>query len=413
MNFFKNNKNYVLIALTSLFVIFSTLIFIQIIYNASSLLSSINSIIYSFIDLLSPFIIGFSIAFILNSPARKLNNLLLKYNIFPKKRCKIFSLLITYILFFGFFIFIIRLIIPTIMVSVYQLAIDIYDFILVIQGTLQKTINTNNTPVITDFIEKFNLYTNSNFDINGIFNSILKPLLNWIYNLPELMSQLLTSIVTIISVVFDSILAIMISFYFLMDKDIFINFGRKTTRVLFSKNASNRILYISSVTNSIFQKFLIGKALDSLIIGFLFFIALYIFNIPYSLLFSFIIGITNMIPYFGPFIGAIPVVGLLLIIDVKLAFIALIIILVLQQFDGIYLGPKILGESTGVRPIGIIFAVTIGGRLFGALGMLLGVPIFAVLSYFFNEFIENKSKQKLLLEDKKEYYTNKVKNGEL
>ncbi len=405
MNFLKKNKNYVLIALTSLFVIYSTLIFIEILNNGETLLLNIKQIFNNFVDLLGPFILGFSIAFILNSPSKKLNQFFIKYNIFSKNICKFLSLFITYIIFFGSFTLIVRLIIPAILLNIYQLGVDLYEYIIYIQENLQKTVNSNNdNDFIIQVITFLNKYTNNMFDVNTIFTSIVRPIINWVSNIPELISQLLTSLVSIISIVFDSILAIMISFYFLMDRELFIKFGYKTTYALFKKNTGERIIYVASVTNSIFQKFLIGKALDSLIIGFLFFIITTLLNIPYALLFSLIIGITNMIPYFGPFIGAVPVVGLLVIIDIKLALIALVIILILQQFDGVYLGPKILGESTGVRPIGIIFAVSIGGSLFGAIGMLLGVPIFATLSFFFNEYIDNKNNMKEIESDEQEYY---------
>lgn len=115
-----------------------------------------------------------------------------------------------------------------------------------------------------------------------------------------------------------------------------------------------------------------------------------ILKLPYALIISVIVGVTNMIPYFGPFIGAVPGILLLLFVSFKYALIFTVLIIVLQQFDGLYLGPKILGESTGLRPLWIIFAITVGGSMAGVLGMFLGVPTLAVIAYILNYFIEKR-----------------------
>ena len=146
--------------------------------------------------------------------------------------------------------------------------------------------------------------------------------------------------------------------------------------------------------NHIFNGFLVGKMIDSLIIGILCLIIMSILRLPYALLMSVIVGITNMIPYFGPFIGAIPGVVMFLFIDPKLSLIFAIMILALQQFDGLYLGPKILGDLTGIKPLWVIFGVTVGGALFGVMGMFLGVPTVAVLSYLFGLILDKKLKGK-------------------
>ncbi len=404
MKFFEENKKYVSIALLSLFVIISTLIFIEILNNGEAFVYNIKNILNTIFGILSPFLIGFFIAFMLNAPSSFILKILSRYNIFAKKRNLLASLLITYTIFFGTFVVIFRLILPAIALSVYELGTDMYEYATIVQQDLQKTIYSDENNILNIAISYINENTDYSIDVNSIFSGIVGPILSWAQSLPNIITQVITSIFSFIGIVFNSILAIIISFYLLMDKQRFIDYGKKITNSLFTEQRSERILYVSSVTNSIFQKFLIGKALDSLIIGALFFITTQIFVVPYSLLFSIIIGITNMIPYFGPFIGAVPVIALLLIIDFKIAIITLVIIFILQQFDAIYLGPKILGDSTGIRPIGIVFAVSIGGSLFGSLGMLLGVPVFATFSFFFNEFIEKKYNKKYNL-DEKEYYS--------
>ena len=119
-----------------------------------------------------------------------------------------------------------------------------------------------------------------------------------------------------------------------------------------------------------------------------------ILNLPYSVLVSVIVGVTNMIPYFGPYIGAIPGVILLTVLRLKYGILFLVMIICLQQFDGLILGPRLLGDSTGLRPILILFAITIGGAYMGIIGMFLGVPVIAVLQYLLTLLIDKKLKQK-------------------
>ena len=147
-----------------------------------------------------------------------------------------------------------------------------------------------------------------------------------------------------------------------------------------------------------FNGFLFGKSVDSLIIGILSLIAMSIIGLPYGLLLSVIVGVTNMIPYFGPIMGAIPGVIIYLVIEPKYAIIYVIMILILQQFDGLYLGPKILGDLTGIKPLWVIFGITVGGAYFGVLGMFLGVPVVAVIMHIISVIMETKMKKKMIKE---------------
>ena len=154
--------------------------------------------------------------------------------------------------------------------------------------------------------------------------------------------------------------------------------------------------------NHIFNGFLFGKVIDSLIIGLLCLIAMTILRLPFALLLSVIVCITNLIPYFGPIFGAIPGVLIYLFMDPKLSLVFAIMILILQQFDGLYLGPKILGDLTGIKPLWVIFGITVGGAYFGVIGMFLGVPTVAVFMYLVDLFMEKKlQKKKLQLSDPK------------
>ena len=210
----------------------------------------------------------------------------------------------------------------------------------------------------------------------------------------SVLPKLYSTSVSIISGIVNTLIAIMVSVYMLLDKPKLINNIKRAIYAVFPEAKADRILIVSSECNKIFGNFIIGKMIDSIIIGFLCWVIMMIIGIPYALVISVIVGITNMIPYFGPFIGAIPGILLLLIVDFTYAVIFAVIIVVLQQFDGLYLGPKILGESTGLRPIWIIFAITVGGSVAGVAGMFLGVPVTAVIAYLLSTAMEKKLKNR-------------------
>ena len=155
---------------------------------------------------------------------------------------------------------------------------------------------------------------------------------------------------------------------------------------------------ILSECNRLFSSFVVGKFIDSSIIGVLCFILMTILRLPDGLLISVIVGVTNMIPYFGPFIGAIPGILILLFVKPVKALIFAIMVLCLQQFDGLILGPKILGDSTGMKPLWIIFAITVGGSMFGVIGMFLGVPVVAIINYLFDLYLQYRLKKKNISE---------------
>ena len=166
---------------------------------------------------------------------------------------------------------------------------------------------------------------------------------------------------------------------------------------MLSKKLANNLIQFCKEANYTFEKFFVGKIIDSTIIGIIFFVGAKLLKAPFAMLLSIIIGVTNMIPFFGPFIGAIPVIFITLMFDItnplKAVWMA-IFILLLQQFDGNILGPKILGDSIGIKPVGIIFSIIVGGAIFGPAGMFFGVPIFAVIFSVFNRFIDKKYSRK-------------------
>lgn len=203
--------------------------------------------------------------------------------------------------------------------------------------------------------------------------------------------------------VINIFVAIVVSIYFLGAKERFFAQTKKMLYAHIKKEKVDRLIGLTALTNDTFSNFISGKLIDSLIIGILAFIGLSVFRFPYALLLAVIIGITNVIPFFGPFLGAIPSFIIILIVDPTKAFWFLLFILVLQQLDGNVIGPKILGYSIGISAIWIVFSIVVGNKLLGFVGMVIGVPAFAVFYTLFKSWSERKLKEKGLPTDTADY----------
>ena len=210
------------------------------------------------------------------------------------------------------------------------------------------------------------------------------------------------SVFNTLKVLLNIIIGVLVSIYLMASKEKFAGQSKKSIYALFRQETANNILNTFRFTHKTFIGFIGGKIVDSLIIGVLCFIGTSILKTPYAALVSLIVGATNVIPYFGPFIGAIPSVLLVFVVDplhpLNAIYLALFI-LALQQFDGNILGPKILGEYTGLSSFWVIFAITVFGGLWGVVGMIVGVPLFAVVYAGIKTFIYGKLQKKQMPED--------------
>ena len=228
-------------------------------------------------------------------------------------------------------------------------------------------------------------------DFNMINERIETALPNIFNYLTGIMSNLIPVIfstgMAIVKGIISFIISIMVSVYMISDhKNLFYQ-GKRLIYAILPYKPANTLRNVLRESGRIFTSFIFGKALDSLIIGIICFIAMVIFRFPYAVLISVVVGITNMIPYFGPYIGGAVGFLFILIVSPFKALLFALLILVIQQFDGLYLGPKILGDKTGLKPLWVIFSITVGGSLFGVLGMFLGVPCVAVLGYILNQVV--------------------------
>lgn len=346
-------------------------------------LSSIVQAIRNFLSIISTFIAGFFIAFILNPLVKWLERVLFT-KIIPVKRARnrmTYSIVITYIIIVGLIVLGVSYIIP-------QLATSVSDLV-----KRQEYLYRDALEFLNSLEERF-----PQIDFAYIekkLESMWPQLVNYGTNLVmDVFPRLLSLGISIARVTINVLLSIAISIYMLFDKR---GLAKMSVRFVYTLLPAKKAFPLTETLRecgSIFTNFLVGKTIDSTIIGIICFVAMSIVGLPFAMLVSVIVGITNMIPYFGPFIGAIPGILLFLFLNPMDAVIFTIMIFIIQQFDGWVLGPLILGEKTGMGPLWIIFAITVGGAYWGVLGMFLGVPVIAVIAYLMNRLIDEKLKKK-------------------
>lgn len=265
---------------------------------------------------------------------------------------------------------------------------------------------------LNDLVVEINEMTTGRTTTSAFLKTALnegsKMLETWLRNdlLPktnELMSNLTVGVINIVSGIFDFLIGIIVSVYILFSKEKFVSQCKKSVYALFAPEHANMVLHFTVKSNEIFGGFILGKLIDSAIIGVLCFFGMSILKMPYTVLISVIVGVTNVIPFFGPYIGAIPSTILIMLQNPMQGLYFILFILVLQQFDGNILGPKILGNSTGLSAFWVIVAILLGGGLFGFVGMVMGVPTFAVIYYVVDLFINSKLEKKNLPSDTQSY----------
>lgn len=244
--------------------------------------------------------------------------------------------------------------------------------------------------------------------IGNAISSLTVELENWakIEILPlvqQYITQITSGVLSIVKTVLNFLIGIIAMVYVMSIKETLVGQCKKIIYAIFPAKKGNVIVDTVRKSNKIFGGFVIGKIIDSAIIGVIAYIGCLIMRTPSALLVAFIIGVTNVIPFFGPFIGAIPTIALVLIQSPVHALYLAIFILVLQQVDGNIIGPKILGDSTGLSAFWVLTSILIAGGLFGFLGMLLGVPVFAVIYYILQKILKYRMKTRKLSYNTEEY----------
>lgn len=346
--------------------------------------SPVFSFLKRVVKILTPFFIGFAIAFILMPLCNIIETRWLGGLSWKKKTKRTIAVISCIIIFLLLITVTLLMLIPQLISSVQTLV-----------GNMDVYLRT-----LEDFVNRFQSNEEYSQVIDNILQSLFTQISNWVQQLSSLLPKVLNYSVSFISSVFNFFVGLIVSVYILLDEETFRSQIRKAIKALFSEKTSKRIFYVAELTGKMFNSFIFGKALDSLIIGIICWFVTSIMNIPYSPLISFIIGITNMIPVFGPFIGAIPSAFILLVINPMAALEFVIFIIILQQIDGNIIGPYILGDSMGLPAFWIMFAIILGGGLFGVIGMFLGVPLFAVIFTIGKEILKEKLKIKEVREEK-------------
>ena len=244
--------------------------------------------------------------------------------------------------------------------------------------------------------------------IGNSINSLTTELENWAKTeiLPlaqQYITQITSGVLSIVKTILNFLIGIVAMTYVMSIQEELVGQSKKIIYAIFPTKKGNLIIETARKSNKIFSGFVIGKIIDSAIIGVIAYMGCLLMNMPSTLLVAFIIGVTNVIPFFGPFIGAIPTIALVLIQSPIHALYLAIFILILQQVDGNIIGPKILGESTGLSAFWILTSISIAGGLFGFFGMLLGVPVFAVIYYIIQQILIYRMKSKELSSQTEEY----------
>lgn len=333
--------------------------------------------VFELLRILAPIVQALVIAYLLNPLAKRLNR--------NNKLSWTFAVVIAYIILIGIFVILGMVIVPVILEN-------IRDFINNIPSLMQQL-----ERLVTDVEGYLEEKTNYNTMIESInFDSIIERVSNLS---TDAVSFFYSSITGFVSVMMKFIIGLIISIYLLLRKENFISiFHRMCTAFLKAEHKDN-LYRVLGKANHFFSKFLIGKAIDSLIVGVIAYIGFMFLKMPYAVILALSIGITNIIPYFGPFFGAVPGIVIVGLIDPVKLIGFIIFVIVLQQFDGYVLGPKILGDSIGVSPVWIIIGVTVGGGFFGPVGMILGVPMVALVNSEISYYLDRREDQKKKAQD--------------
>ncbi len=335
-------------------------------------------------SVISPFLYAFALAFVLNKPVMHTQQ-----RLFPKsKHGRSRAILVVYIIAAGIFYALLTSVLPQIGVSVANISESLPAFYDKASGWLNRMMNEYHFSQ-TLVIQLQSFLQNSFRNFAEFSLSILPSIVNFTISIGN-------GIVKVFMV-------FIISIYMLSGKEKLIFQAKKLVFALFSKETALKITRFANLTNTIFSDFIIGKMIDSIIIAVLCFIGMLVIYPSYSLLIAVIVGVTNMIPFFGPFIGAIPSAIILLISRPYSALIFLVFILALQQLDGNVIGPKILGDSLGLAPMWVLLGIVIGNGLFGLPGMIIGVPTFAVIYTLCSEKIRNTLREKNITVNSEEH----------
>ena len=394
----KIDSKYIKIGIVAFSVIICSVLFYFAFFDKNTLFTFFKKIG----DVLTPFAIGAVLAYLLKPMCVMYERLVSKWFKKMKRRHKAeryttnISVFFTLITFFAIIYIMVAAIIPQVIDSIKTLvdtAPEIFDNFM---SWLRNLVKDN--AELTAVVDRFSVRGSDLIKI-GINKLMEVDMSKWY-------SHLIDGVKGVITFLTNILVGIIAGVYILARRKKFAVQGTMLIHSIFKPKWADKVMDEIKYIDKMFSGFINGKIVDSIIIGILTFIVLSIFRMPYALLISVIVGITNIIPYFGPFMGAIPSALIILMIDPIKGFWFIVIIIIIQQLDGNVIGPKILGESTGISSFWVLFAILLFGGLFGFMGMLLGVPLFAVIYDIIRRLIRHglyrNKKEELYLEYEKE-----------
>lgn len=345
--------------------------------------NSVFKVISDIMGILRPFVIGGIVAYLLRTPMDIIENKLLSKVTMSAKSKHYLSVFLA--LLFGLL---------CIIVFFYILVPQLADSILILFNNFESYL-ANFERIMIELCDHFNVDITEMMDLIVSKLPTADELTSYVMNfMSTYLPSVLSTTVSVANGVIQLVVGVIVAVYILMDVKGFTREFKRALYAFVNEHVANSIMYTLEMTDRIFNDFIGGKILDSIIIGIICFIVMSLLNWPFPLLISVIIGITNVIPFFGPFIGAVPGFLIVLVVEPMTSIWFLVFILLLQQFDGNVLGPKILGDTIGLPAIWIIFAILIGQGLFGFTGMIIGVPLFAVIYFLTKERIRDNLKRK-------------------
>jgi predicted PurR-regulated permease PerM len=384
----KKDNHYVAWGVTAVAVACAILLFYDIVFRDSVLLEYIGLLV----DILAPVLYGFALAYLLSPLVNWFERIIFRYDkkshrgapTIRGKSVRVFSMLLTWLVVLAVVYGLLRVLLPELYQSILQLAGNAERYYYTVVEWVERLLENN--PQIAQ-------------KVYDLFNEYYQDALAWLQE--KLVPQLQVAIQAVSGgvvgavVLFKNLLVgVIVSLYLLWGKEGFAAGGKRLTYALLPEDWAKLLIKGTRATDKIFSGFVRGKLVDSLIIGILCFIGCNILDLPYAPVVSVVVGVTNIIPYFGPFLGAIPSAFLILLDSPSKCLTFIIFIIVLQQFDGNILGPKILGGTTGLSGFWVILGITLGGGLWGVPGMFFGVPILAcvrgAIQYYQNYRLEKK-----------------------
>ena len=392
-------KDYFLKGLTAFLVIAACVVFAFLVFKIDVIWGAVKRIIF----VLNPVIFGLVIAYLVNPMVNFFDKYICKVTLYKAKNtdkarrvADLISVILAVLVFSVIIVGLFLLVIP-------QLITSISSFI-------------DSFPARLDAISAWGKSVlKSNAKLQGIFTRVLDYEKNWLKTdlsgtVKSFTANLTSGVLSVVNFFKNFVLGLIFAIYMLFSKDKMLNQCKKVMCAVFSDKTVGSILSWLSKSNSVFSGFINGKLLDSLIMGVLCFIGTTLLNIPYALLVSVIVGVTNVIPVFGPYIGGVPSAILVTIENPVKGLYFAIFVIFLQMLDGNFIGPKILGNKTGLSNFWVMFAIVVGGGLFGVLGMLIGVPAFAVIYYAFAIFINYRLRLKNKPTDSECYNAQAIKD---